>query len=107
MTQVILFLQDHIAEITCFALLLLLVFAGVLLQKISVIKNRLDGITGRVEDYFSAILEEEEVQAGGDFLEKWAASTEAEPQEDDLAKKKGSPEEQNQLISAVLKEIFP
>ena len=107
MAQVIWFLDSYTAEITCVILLVVLVFAGILLQKISVIKRQMDKVAKKVEEYFREILEEEDLSAGGDFLEKWAASTAAAPQEENEKEKKADPEEQNQLISAVLREIFP
>lgn len=94
--------SEQATLLLAFVMMLFLVFAVVLslllLHKINHMKRRLDQITGIVENYISAILEEEQ--------EETVNADAGQKKTEQITTDEQRFEEQNRLISSVLQEIF-
>lgn len=99
MTQVIIFCQTYGVLILGAMLLVLLVSVCVLIHKTTVIRKRMDRIANEVKKYIGYVLASED--------EKDAQEAEMKKREEKAAAKRHREEQQNQVISAVLEEIFP
>lgn len=97
MTDVIAWMQTYQREIMMGAFFALqgifLLFLAIISYRIKVVGRKIDRITGQAESYLKAVLKE---NSGSDHT-----ATVSEVGE------KYADEEENRLISAVLREIFP
>ncbi len=100
MEMLIAAVQAHMQEIMLGIQFLLLLLFCIMAHKITVTKRKMDAISKAVEEYLTAVMEEEaKEEAMSENIKNF--------EENAINLKRQKAEEENRLISAVLQEIFP